>query len=169
MMNTKLLLVGLLISGLTFSQDAGNGDELTLNPKTVTIQHQTSIEYVLDKIQISVTLNEYVKTDPETQQTSTVEIEEIGKHLLKKLKPFNIKMSNLQLASISDMVQPQQNNMYVQSHLYTNTQKRLLRKTYIIEWEKSTEEIQPFMEGMRLTGVQSIYLNASISDSKKAE
>lgn len=169
-MNLPLTLVGILLSASTFSQaDGSELTEQTSQPNTITIQHRTSVDYTPDEIDVNITLLEYVKTDPENQQTSTVEIEQVEKQLLEKLKPYGIKAHDLILTSISDQSANTTNNMYGVAPLYTNTQKRLLRKTLTFEWNKPADELESFMESMRFTGIQSIFINSNLSNEKREE
>lgn len=166
-----LFTTGLLISSMAIGQNAATPKPIESNPQTITVQHQTSIEYIPDEIQMKIVLLEYLKTDPETQQTSTIEMTEIEKQLLEKIKPYGLDKSDLSLSDISDQVQNTNNNGfgYAQPIGYNSTQKRLIRKTYALTWTKSTNELQPFMESLRFNGIQSIYLNAETSNRKTKE
>jgi uncharacterized protein YggE len=169
-MHKQLLLIGMLFSATAFSQNAGSGKQVTIPsaPNTITIQNRTSINYVPDEIDVNITLLEYVKTDPESQQTNTIHMDELEKQLIEKLNPFGLKESDLTLTNIYDMA-PTQNNMYGQPQLYTNTQKRQLKKSVSLVWKKNASELKNFMEAMRFTGVHSIFITSSISDQKKKE
>ncbi len=169
-MNLPLTLIGILISATTLSQaDGSELTEQTTAPNTITIQHRTTIDFTPDEIDVNITLLEYVKTDPENQQTSTVEIDQLEKQLIEKLKPYNIKASDLILTSISDQATNANNGFYNATPLYTNTQKRLLCKTMTFSWNKPVDELQAFMEAMRFTGVQSIYIHSNLSEKKMKE
>lgn len=170
-MYKQLILIVALSTTASFAQEASTPVVAASSaPNTITIQHRTAIDYTPDEIDINITLKEYVKTDPESQQTTTIDINELENLLIEKLKPFGYKKNDLNLSNINDMVLNQNNGMYgIQSSLYSNTQKRTLQKTFVLSWKKSANQLQSFMEAMRFTGVHTIYINSSISNAKKKE
>lgn len=131
----------------------------TSEPKenTITIKTSTSKWYSPDELKISITLTEYIHTDPVTQESTSIELETIRKTVFKKLLKFDIEEKDIVLTSI----QKARNNFNAAG--YSSTQKRSLSIGYEFDWNQETDKLQGLYEALRLNGVSGIYVQTSFS------
>ena len=167
-MKTKLLFFGILISGITFSQDTSNNLEISETKNTLTIHSNAHIVKSPDLVTIQITLTEYVHTDPTSQETTSIELSTIKKTLLEKLKELGVDESALKFASMLEG-----NNHYNYNNSfainYNTTQKKSLSAAYNLKWTASEKELQRLFETLRFNGITSIVLQCDYSDELDAE
>ncbi len=154
-MKNLILVTILFMSIVSFGQD---------NLISVSVSERAEMKPDFYKVQIC--LSEKVKVDPEIQLTESITIDMVLESLLEKMKTEDLDMDDLTLETISESSTSNVINGYQNyNQNYTASKKKLLKRTYVLNWHRDLDKLEEFLTGLRFNGFEF----AAVTASYKAE
>lgn len=158
-----------ILVSLSFNTNAQyyNPPPAEIIPNAITTASESSAWEAPDEISIIIQLTEYVHTDPQSQESTSIELGEVKSNALKKLKKFNVKLEDMEFLGMNEANSTNNGNFYGTN--YNTTQKRLLSASYKFKWNQTLEKLDDLFIALRINGVNSVATSCEYSDQLKSE
>jgi len=170
MKNLFTIIALITITTIGHSQYLNTGQKQNFEKSQITVSANASLDIAPDYFTLILKIGEKVNVDEETQMTKSLLMKDIEAKLLKKLKPFDITESDLELFNISETTSGNTVNAYGgYNNNYSSAKKKLIHKEYEIKWDKGLDEMESFVRSLRFNGFESARITPVYSEESMAK